>query len=196
MLCFTNNLRRLSIRRGLATSSKASSTSDKPPTLNCAKALVKAHEGDAFGAILPLDVTTLQGIGPKHQAQLHKLRLKTVSDLANYKYYHLAKAICVLAETEDEPDGRLAADNTAMMNINLGVDKAYESWTFTALTAAPVAALQGLSAAAGETFGHVGVKTVADLAKWKYCAWAEAMQTAAKYEQQQDVSSSTTNKQE
>ena len=97
---------------------------------------------------------------------------------------HLSKAICVLAQTEQQDGGRLS--ETAM-NINKVVDKAYENLTFHEIAQAPVAALQGLSQEAGETFAHMGVKTVQDLGTWKYCEWAEAIQTASKYEQ--DLSS-------
>ena len=148
-------------------------------SLNCARALIKAHEGDAFGDLLQCDVTTLQGIGPKHQEQLHSLRLKTIDDLANYKFFHLAKAISVLAETEQD-DSRLAE---ARLNINKGLDKAFEKQSFREIVNAPVSALQGVSDKAGETWAHMGVRTVGDLARFKYCAWAHAMQTAAKYEQ-------------
>lgn len=147
--------------------------------MNCARALVKAHETKSFQAVLPLDVTTLQGIGPKHKEKLHTLRLKSIQDLANYKFYHLAKAIVVLAETELD-DGRL--DGTHL-NVNKGVDKAYESQSLRAIVDSPVSALQGLTKDAGEVFRHLGVKTVGDLANFKYCKWAEAMQTAAKYEE-------------
>ena len=163
--------------RGLAASAKKSPSE---PTLNCATALIKAHEKGSLSSVLELDVTTLQGIGPKHQEQLHKLHLKTVADLANYKFFHLAKAICVLAETEQD-GGRLPETS---MNINKGVDKAYENRSLREIAQAPVSALQGISQEAGETLTHVGVRTVQDLASFKFCRWAEAMQTAAKYEQE------------
>lgn len=160
--------------RGLASTSKTAA----PPTLNCAKALIKQNEIGSFKTVLTMDVTTLQGIGPKHQEKLHQLKIKTVADLANYKFYHLAKAIQVLSETEED-DGRLA---DAEMNINKGVDKAFESHSFRDIAKAPVSAMQGLTDEAGETLKHLGVKTVADLGRFKFCQWAEAMQTAAKFE--------------
>lgn len=167
------------VRRSLATENKAT-TSVAEPTLNCAKALVKAHERDSFADILTANVTALQGIGPKHEEHLSKLRLKSVADLANYRFFHLAKAIVNLAQTEED-EGRLP---DTQMNIHKGVDKAYEHVSLREMVKAPVAALQGISEQAGETWGHMGVKTVEDLASFKYCTWAEAVQTAAKFEQQ------------
>ena len=69
-----------------------------------------------------------------------------------------------------------------MMNVNKMVDKAYETKTLKEIVEAPAAALQGLSDAAGELLDDLGVKTVGDLAAFKYCRWAEAIITAAQYE--------------
>lgn len=169
--------------RGLATTTKKDKKDPPPkePTLNCAKAVIKAHERESFTRLLPTNVTTLQGIGPVHQEQLKKLRIQTVADLANYKFFHLARAITCLAQTEEQADGGRLPETA--MNINKGVDKAYENLTFHEIAQAPVAALQGISEQAGETWAHMGVKTVQDLGTWKYCEWAEAIQTASKYEQ-------------
>lgn len=69
-----------------------------------------------------------------------------------------------------------------MMNVNKMVDKAYETKTLKEIVEAPAAALQGLSDAAGELLEDLGVKTVGDLATFKYCRWAEAIVVAAQYE--------------
>ena len=84
----------------------------------------------------------------------------------------------MLSETEED-DGRVS---DALMNIDKGVDKAYESQSLREIAKAPVSALQGLTDEAGETFKLLGVKTIDDLGRFKYSKWAEAMQTAAKFE--------------
>jgi nucleotidyltransferase/DNA polymerase involved in DNA repair len=90
----------------------------------------------------------------------------------------LAKAIVVLSETE-ELNSR---SPNAVMNINKGVDKAYETMSLQQLVEAPVHALQGVSEKAGERLNAMGIRTIQDLSKFKYCKWAEALQTAAKFE--------------
>jgi hypothetical protein len=90
-----------------------------------------------------------------------------------------------LAETEEE-NGRLL---DAAMNINKGVDKAYESQSLREIVKAPVAALQGISEDAGGVWKQLGVRTVGDLARFKYCMWAEAMETSAKFEEAVEVES-------
>lgn len=203
------------VRRSILLGQRGFAAASSPPSkttkkMNCGKALIKAHESDSFASILPLDVTTLQGIGPKHQEQLHSLRLKTVQDLANYKFFHMAKALVALAETEQDEDSNGKKDEKEndgeyqkeqqqqsqpqesfpaikKLNVNKAVDKAYETQSFRDIVQAPVSALQGITdETARNVWRHLGVKTVGDLAKFKYCVWAEAMQTAAKYEEKEE----------
>ena len=150
-------------------------------TLNMNNALKKGDEVCSFQELIDTkSVTSLQGIGPVHQGQLEQLKLKTIHDLAQYKFFHLARSIQTLALTE-EAGGRL---EDAVMNIDKGVDKAYEHQSFAEIAKAPVAALQGISDEKGDIWKQLGVKTVGDLAKFKYCLWAEAIQTAAKFEEE------------
>jgi predicted flap endonuclease-1-like 5' DNA nuclease len=123
-------------------------------------------------------VEILQGIGPKHAEELKSLNLKTIQHLADYKFFHLARSITTLAKVEEE-EGRL--DN-ALMNLDKGVDKAYEQKSLNDLLHEPVHVLQGISPTAGETLSSLGVKTVQDLSNFKYCLWAEAITVAAKFE--------------
>jgi predicted flap endonuclease-1-like 5' DNA nuclease len=141
--------------------------------------LKKKDEGHYFEELVQQPVTTLQGIGPKHADELSSLGLKTVQQLADYKFFHLAKSMTILAQVEEE-NGRLEG---SIMNLNKGVDKQYEHYPMKEMIQQPVHALQGISPAAGETFHSLGVKTVADLAEFKYCKWAEAIVVAAKFEE-------------
>ena len=146
--------------------------------MNCAFALVKAHENSSFKELTASNTSALQGIGPVHEEKLQSLKLRTIQDLANYKFYHLAKAIHTLAQTE-EVGGRL---EVAAMNLNKGLDKAYEKSSFKDLLDAPVDALQGVSETSGATLKALGAGTIGDLATLKYCQWAEAISTASKFE--------------
>jgi len=85
----------------------------------------------------------------------------------------------ILAETE-EMDGR--ADGS-MMNVNKGLDKDSENLPLSDIVQLPVHALQGLTEPKAEVFAQLGVKTIQDLGNFKYCQWAEAMATAAKFEE-------------
>ena len=157
-------------------------------TLNVSLAVKKEDEGRSFLDLSNEDIAILQGIGPKSKVALNTLGIQTILDLANFKYYHMAKAITIMSETEQD-QGRQAQ---CMMNINKGVDKAYETLTLKGIVQSPVAALQGISDAKGVLFADVGVVTIGDLADLKYCKWAESIVTLSKYEEQikQEESSS------
>jgi len=70
------------------------------------------------------------------------------------------------------------------MNINNALDKEYESKTLKEIADAPVSALQGVSEADAEKLkAAFNVKTIRDLAKLKYVAWAQAIVTLADTEE-------------
>ncbi len=69
------------------------------------------------------------------------------------------------------------------MNINKAVDKAYEGKSLKEIADAPVSALQGVSESDAQLLLEAfKVKTVRDLAKLKYVAWAQAITTLADVE--------------
>lgn len=160
---------------------KAKTDSDdwKNHTLNCASALVKADEGSRFSDLKSQPVAVLQGIGPVSSKVLDALKIETVEDLANYKFFLLARAIQTMETVEekgDRPDG-------SAMNIDKAVDKAYETKSFKEILEAPISALEGLSDKAEALLGELGVKTIGDLASFKYCRWAESIVTLASFEE-------------
>mmetsp|Transcript_55741 Transcript_55741/g.63273 ORF Transcript_55741/g.63273 Transcript_55741/m.63273 type:complete len:219 (-) Transcript_55741:81-737(-) len=164
-----------------------STTGFEEHTLNISEAVMKEDETASFVGLLGKPVSTLQGMGPKSSELANALGLKTVQDLADYKYFHWARSIKTLSETETE-DGR---SEGSRMNIDKMVDKAYETKTLKEIVNSPVAALQGLSDKAGSFLGGspLNVTTVGDLASWKYCRWAEAIVVASKYEIDSDSDS-------
>ncbi len=68
------------------------------------------------------------------------------------------------------------------MNISNAVDKAYEGKSFKELVHAPVDALQGVSANDMKYLEPLGIKTIADLANFKYVKWAQAIVALADVE--------------
>jgi predicted RecB family nuclease len=145
---------------------------------NTANALMKANENDHLTDIAKAPITILQGIGEKHNDMLEHLHIKTVSELATYKYYLMARALKTLAEVE-EKDGRKPE---SVMNVDKAVDKEQEKMTFTEMVASPIHIIQGLTKEAEELFKHLGVHTVGELAEFKYARWAEALLEMSKYE--------------
>jgi hypothetical protein len=147
--------------------------------LNCGRALIKAAEVSQFKDLCQQPVTTLQGIGPKHAAKLQQIGLHTIQNLADYRFFHLAVAIQTLAETEE---GRRL--ELAVLNIDKGLGKDFEKLSFLDIVKSPVHCLQGITEQkAIDIWKPLGVVTVRDLANWKYFRWAQAIVTAAKFEQ-------------
>ncbi len=155
------------------------STSDlSNHALNCSKALKKVDETHSFSMLAKEEVAILQGIGPTRLEALHNLGIKTIPDLASYKYYHTARAIVTLAAAEEG-----SRTPESVMNINKALDKAHETQSFRELVDAPVSALQGISEAKEAMLQELGVTTIGDLAKLKYCHWAESIVWLSKFEE-------------
>mmetsp|Transcript_34899 Transcript_34899/g.39788 ORF Transcript_34899/g.39788 Transcript_34899/m.39788 type:complete len:184 (-) Transcript_34899:109-660(-) len=152
-------------------------------TLNISGALMKDEEGKLFSDISKENIQYIKGIGPKHDVVLEALNVKTVEDLANYKYFLLARAIVTLSEVE-KIDGR---PSESKMNIDRAVDKEWEAKSLSEIVEAPISAIEGLSEKASTLFNDLGVKTIKDLAKFKYCRLAEAIVEASKYEHTKDA---------
>lgn len=148
-------------------------------TLNCSEAVMKADEGRFLKELAGSDITTIQGIGPKSEDVLEALGVKNMADLATYKYFLMARAITTLAETETK-GGRPSGSS---MNIDKAVDKDWEAKSFSEIAEAPTSALEGLSEKARTLFDDLHVKTIKDLAEFKYCRYAEAIVEASKYEE-------------
>lgn len=158
---------------------KQKTTGWEDHTLNISEAVMKADEGSFITTLAGANVEVLQGIGPKADAVLEALKVKTVEDLATYKYFLIARSIVTLAETETEggrPDG-------SVMNLDKAVDKEFEPKSLKEIAEAPTSALQGLSEKARALFDELHVKTIKDLANFKYCKIAEALVEAAKFEE-------------
>ena len=145
---------------------------------NAAAALMNANEVEHLSDIAKAPVTVLQGIGEKHNELLEHLHIKTVKDLATYKFYLMARGIKALAEVETK-DGRKPE---SVMNVDKAVDKEYEKMSFTEMAAAPIHIMQGLTKEAEELFKRLGVHTVGELAEFKYARWAEAIVEMSKHE--------------
>jgi len=187
-----SSLLALSLRRGIGFSSKATTVTTTVAiavetahrslsTLNINHALKKAEEGDSFRDLALQPVMTLQGIGPKHLQGLESLNLKTIQQLADYKFFHLARSVTVLSKTE-QVNGR---SEDSKMNIRKGIDKEFQSLPLSDLIEMPVHVFKELApVTGGKAFQSLGINTVADLAEFKYCRWAEAIVGAAKFEEE------------
>jgi predicted flap endonuclease-1-like 5' DNA nuclease len=146
--------------------------------MNLNRAVDKEWEGTCFRDVLKAPPHTLQGLAPRSDEVLAKFGVKSVEDLANWKFYHICKMIVTLAAVEDED----AREAKAKFNVNNALDKNKEHKSFTELCKESTAAVQGIGPTLAKELEHLRVKTVEDLGTWKYCKWAEAIKTGAQYE--------------
>lgn len=148
-------------------------------TLNISEALMKQDEGRHLTDVIDDDVCTLQGIGSVASKVLTSLGIKTIRQLAKYKYFLLSRALKTLAETETK-NNRPAK---SVMNVDKAVIKEWEAKTLTEICDAPTKSLEGITEDACELLESLGIKTISDMAELKYCRWAEAILQASEYEE-------------
>jgi len=152
----------------------------KPYNLNINQAVDKEYEGSSFKELCSAPVGALQGIGPKGQEIFKKLKIKTVKDLALYKFYRIAKSMVALAPTEQA--GK--REEGALINVNSAMDKAHEAKSLKEMIALKPSALQGLAPWVDDEFAAhpLQVTTIEKLGTLKYCKWAEAIVELAEFE--------------
>eukprot|EP00931_Biecheleriopsis_adriatica_P059342 TRINITY_DN3549_c0_g1_i2.p1 TRINITY_DN3549_c0_g1~~TRINITY_DN3549_c0_g1_i2.p1 ORF type:complete len:1287 (+),score=344.35 TRINITY_DN3549_c0_g1_i2:53-3913(+) len=150
-----------------------------PSAININEVVTKEYEASSLAEIAEAPVSALQGIGPKMAQALKALKIKTIRDLADWKYYRAASAIACLAPLEQEG----ARSEEAAMNINQVLDKACEMKSLKEILELKPSALQGLAAAADKALSTLHVKTVGQLGEWKYARWAEFIVNLAKFEE-------------
>jgi hypothetical protein len=68
--------------------------------VNFGKLVDKAWEDKSADEILAAPPSALEGLTPKHDEQLAGLGIKTIGQLANWKYARRARALADLAETD------------------------------------------------------------------------------------------------
>ena len=126
----------------------------------------KAYEGKSATEIADAPIDALQGVSAGDAEKLQKaFGIKTVRGLARLAFVRWAQEI--------------AAGGSGTVNKD-HVDKAYEGKSNADVAAAPVDALQGVSAGDGALLqAEFGIKTVADLAGNKYVKWAQDIVKAA-----------------
>jgi predicted flap endonuclease-1-like 5' DNA nuclease len=68
--------------------------------VNFGKLVDKAYEDKTAAEILDAPPSALEGLTSKHDEQLAALGIKTIGQLANWKYARRARALADLAETD------------------------------------------------------------------------------------------------
>eukprot|EP00929_Paragymnodinium_shiwhaense_P015471 TRINITY_DN123565_c0_g1_i1.p1 TRINITY_DN123565_c0_g1~~TRINITY_DN123565_c0_g1_i1.p1 ORF type:complete len:380 (+),score=62.87 TRINITY_DN123565_c0_g1_i1:41-1141(+) len=151
------------------------------PTLNLNMALIKEYEPEPLKTIVKSPIHCLQGLGQRKSGILRTVGLKTVQDLAQWKYARWSESLCVLAPTAEE-GYRDLSQHRGKMNINKALKKAWESYSFADLLDEPLTAFEGLTERHLKSLAPLGLRTVKDLGEWKFYKWAKAICNLAEVE--------------
>ena len=147
-------------------------------TMNLSKGLNSNEMGQHLSYLIDAPVTVLAGIGMHNGLIFKNMGCETIKQLAEYKYFHLARALVTMAEMEEA--GKRPKDS--VLNVDKALVQEYESKSFGEIIEAPIHALEGLANIAESQFQAIGVHSVKDLANLKYCRQAEAIVQTAQYE--------------
>jgi len=167
---------------------KKSESNDQPMTeklqegyvMNVNGALVETHQGTPLRNLVNLPVTVLKGISEKQAKVLSAdFKVRTVRDLANWKFYVIAKSMQALAEVE-EKNGR---QDTSLQNVNDALDQEFEKQSITTIMEQKVDVLQGVGKVfQGRMSKKIGITTMKELANFKPAKFAAALIVLADYE--------------
>ena len=92
--------------------------------------LIKDYRDLSYKELLDSPSHAFEGISSKNFL-IKKFPIKTIRQLANWKYYQLSKCICELAEVEQrDGDGESLRSDKSVANINHGLKKDYEKLSF------------------------------------------------------------------
>ncbi|KAJ9464624.1 hypothetical protein DIPPA_24837 [Diplonema papillatum] len=159
-------------------SSPKKTKKDAEHSMNVNACVDKKIEVASLKELVKKSVGALEGVGPKTEPLYHDLGIKTIQDMGTWKYYRMAHAIALLAETEEKGERH----DGARMNIDEALDKKFETKTLKEVCKAPTACLQGIGPKTKEQLEALHINTVAQLANNKYFARAAAIVELAQYE--------------
>jgi len=169
---------------------KAKSSDDKNPkelqklhegyVMNMNGALVEEHQGTPLRKLVNLPVTVLQGISEKQATVLSAhFKVKTVRDLANWKFHVIAKAMQALAVVE-WTNGRRDA---SLQNINDALDQEFEKQSIRTIMEQRAEVLQGVGKVGQVQMSkELGITTMEELANFMPAKYAAALVVLADYE--------------
>merc|ERR550517_2233134 len=148
--------------------------------MNVNGALVEAHQGTPLRNVVNLPVTVLQAISDEQAKVLSEnFEVRTVRDLANWKFYQIANCVLALGGVE-EKNGR---QDSSLQNINDAVDKQFEKSSITTIMEQKAQVLQGVGKYLQlQMSKKIGITNMMELANFKPAKYAAALVALADYE--------------
>lgn len=150
-----------------------------PHTMNINGAVDQEYHHASFAEIASAPPSALLGIGKVGQETLKKLGVKSVRGLGRWKFYKMAKALKGLSSMEEKG----ARSEVSTLNADKALDKKHENKALADIADLPPSALQGLADWVDADFAKLHVKSIGDLATWKFAQWAEWITDLADFEE-------------
>eukprot|EP00993_Chasmostoma_nieuportense_P002228 NODE_3042_length_1041_cov_35.665208_g2900_i0.p1 GENE.NODE_3042_length_1041_cov_35.665208_g2900_i0~~NODE_3042_length_1041_cov_35.665208_g2900_i0.p1 ORF type:complete len:322 (+),score=66.68 NODE_3042_length_1041_cov_35.665208_g2900_i0:59-967(+) len=151
--------------------------------LNINFAVDKQHEGLPFSKLINLPPSGLQGLAARGDRILKHIGVTTIKELAQWRPFHIARAIVQLA-TKEEVGKR---SETSTLQLPGVLTEEWRTATLTSLVDAPLSALNELVQWARPELHSLGLTTISQLAQWKYALWAEGITTLAEADKSPDA---------
>eukprot|EP00187_Rhodella_violacea_P012320 CAMPEP_0184709876 /NCGR_PEP_ID=MMETSP0314-20130426/898_1 /TAXON_ID=38298 /ORGANISM="Rhodella maculata, Strain CCMP 736" /LENGTH=185 /DNA_ID=CAMNT_0027171647 /DNA_START=54 /DNA_END=611 /DNA_ORIENTATION=+ len=148
-------------------------------TMNIVEGVDKEFHAASFHTLADAPVSALQGLAERADVMMAALGVKSVRDLAEWKFAGMARAIVALEGLEVA--GKREAGS--LLNCDLCLDKESEVKSLKEVAEMPPSCLQGLTEEADALLKTHHVTTVRKLAEWKYIHWAMAIVALAEYEE-------------
>lgn len=144
---------------------------------NVNKAVDVEHRSKSLEDIVNLPVSALRGLDSKADDLFLKLKIKSIKDLGEWKAYKLSQAIVKLSAFEDSE-----CENLSPHYLEKGLDKGFRGMSLKALVDCPLSSIMGVAPWVDEELGNYkNIKTIKDLAKWKYANTAEQLVVLSKF---------------
>lgn len=149
---------------------------------NVNNAVDKEHELKALKEIIKLPVSALQGLDEKTDEVLKKLKITSIKKLGEWKAFKFSKAVVHFSAFEES-----GCENLSHYNLEKGLDKDFQGKTLNDLLDSPLHSIKGIAPWVDEELAkHKStkkIKTIKDLAKWKYANMAEQLIVLSQFEE-------------
>jgi predicted flap endonuclease-1-like 5' DNA nuclease len=154
------------------------------------------HDGKSLRELITLKPSALNGLSERADLILGGLAVRSIQDLAQWRFYRTACAIVTMTLKPNLNRGGRKRKSARehqhnIANIERILTKEYSDKSLVEIANAPLTAFKGIADWAKAPLAELGLHTINDLANWKFASWAEAMVTLSKWEN--DVEETTTN---
>lgn len=155
----------------------------EPYHMNVNFAVVKEYESTPLQEIAAAPPHAIQGLAAHSDAMMAQLGLRSVRQMGTWKFYRLARAICILARKEEVGHTHPGSG----INIRNALDAEYETCSLKELLSLPLSAFAGFPPKCDCLLANIQIRTIEQLGNRKIFEWAAAITDLADLEQDPEL---------